>query len=149
MDKANQKGLNTAILGFPPGLPMPHRLRFPPVSIFLGIRFRPQHVITLIPQGVLLSLASAIQTGGVFDESGVAEAFLVRNSVGLLHICDHSLHLFQEAGDGGVRPLSFEGDTLDVDSGDLERDPDGLFGLVVQVSVLGDEVTAWDTCRVA
>jgi hypothetical protein len=110
---------------------MPHRLRFPPVSIFLGIRFRPQRVITLIPQDVLLSLASANQIGGVIDESGAAEAFLVRDSVEMLHICDQSLYLVQEAGDGGVRSLSFEGDTLAADFLDLGRDPEELFGLVM------------------
>jgi hypothetical protein len=101
------------------------------------MRFCPQRAITLVPQGVLLSLASTIQTGGVFDESGVAEAFPVRNSVELLHICDHSLHLVQEAGDGGVRSLSVEGDTLAADLFDLGRDPDELFGLVVQLLAAG------------
>ena len=103
------------------------------ISILLSIQFCLQRLTKLFPQSLLLSLASAVQTGDVFDESGVAEAFPVRNIDETRHIFHHGLYV--------------EGDTLAADLSDLGRDPDELFGLgrgldelfglVVQVLVAG------------
>ena len=98
------------------------------ISILLSIQFCLQRLTKLFPQSLLLSLESAVQTGDAVDESGVAEAFPVRNIDGTLHIFHHGLYLVQGAGDR-VGSLSAEGDTLAADLSDLGRDPDELFGL--------------------